>query len=59
MTPLEAKIAVGRRRHEKLAKLRQSGCSEDFWEIRKFVSLVVGLILGNLWRILFRGRRHS
>jgi hypothetical protein len=35
MTPLEAKIAIGRRRHEKLARLRHQGCSEDFWEIRK------------------------
>lgn len=35
MTPVEAKVAIGRRRHEKLARLRQLGCSEDFWEIRK------------------------
>jgi hypothetical protein len=34
MTPLEAKIAVGRRRREKLALLRQEGCSEEYWEIR-------------------------
>ena len=36
MTPLEAKIAIGRRRREKLAKLRMKGSSEDFWEIREY-----------------------
>ena len=38
MDPLEAKIAIGRRRHEKLARLRQEGCSEEYWEIRKYIS---------------------
>jgi len=35
MTPLEAKIAIGRRRAEKLARLREQGSSEEYWEIRK------------------------
>lgn len=36
MPMLEQKIAVGRRKKEKLARLRQEGSSEDFWEIRKY-----------------------
>jgi hypothetical protein len=39
MTPLEAKIAIGRRKAEKLARLRQQGSSEDIWEIRKYPPL--------------------
>lgn len=39
MTPLEAKIAIGRRKAEKVARLRQQGSSEDFWEMRKYYLL--------------------
>ena len=40
MPPLEARIALGRHRAEKLAKLRQEGSSEDVWEIRKYGILI-------------------
>jgi hypothetical protein len=34
MDPLEAKIAIGRRRKEKVERLRREGSSEEYWEVR-------------------------
>jgi len=48
MPPLEARIALGRHRAEKLAKLRREGSSEDVWEIRKYVIGLLVLTSGNL-----------
>jgi hypothetical protein len=39
MDPLEAKIAIGRRKMEKLEKLRREGSSEMYWEMRTYLFL--------------------
>jgi hypothetical protein len=45
MDPLEAKIAIGRRRKEKVERLRREGSSEDYWEMRTYCPEV------EVWRV--------